>query len=108
MTPINNGLITEEDAPKVAFHDKVIVAPDAITVAQAAKTLGTGQRRLFARLRELGWVTRRNEPYQAKIEASLLDVKLGSWEHPDHGLKQSVTTLVTGKGLAKLEHLLST
>lgn len=97
----------EKEAPRVAFAKQVEVAPDAISVAQAAKIIGTGQRRLFAFLRQIGWITRHNEPYQAKIEAGYLDVKLGSWEHPDHGLKQSVTALVTGKGLAKLQKLWS-
>ncbi|MGO2478888.1 MAG: phage antirepressor KilAC domain-containing protein [Pseudoalteromonas sp.] len=97
----------EEEAPRVAFAKQVEVAPDAISVAQAAKIIGTGQRRLFAFLRQIGWITRHNEPYQAKIETGYLDVKLGSWEHPEHGLKQSVTALVTGKGLAKLQKLWS-
>lgn len=97
----------EEEAPRVAFAKQVEVAPDAISVAQAAKVIGTGQRRLFAFLRQIGWISRRNEPYQTKIESGYLDVKLGSWEHPDHGLKQSVTALVTGKGLAKLQKLWS-
>lgn len=96
-----------EEAPLVAFTKKVEAAPDAISVAQAAKLIGTGQRRLFAFLRQIGWVTRRNEPYQAKIEAGYLDVKLGSWEHPDHGLQQSVTALITGKGLVRLQKLWS-
>ena len=60
---------------------------------------------MFAFLRAIGWVTRKNEPYQDKITAGLLDVKLGSWEHPEHGIQQSVTTLVTGKGLTKLQAL---
>lgn len=94
---------TQEDAPKVAFHDKVIAAPDAISVSEAAKILGTGRRRLFAFLRHNKWVSRYNEPYQSKIEAGLMDVKLGSWEHPDHGIQKSVTALITGKGLAKLQ-----
>ncbi|EAQ6707483.1 phage regulatory protein/antirepressor Ant [Salmonella enterica subsp. enterica serovar Ohio] len=97
----------EEEAPLVAFAKQVEIAQDAISVAQAAKILGTGQRRLFAFLRQIGWVSRRNEPYQTKIEAGYLDVKLGSWEHPNHGLQQSVTALVTGKGLAKLQKLWS-
>lgn len=97
----------EKEAPRVAFAKQVEAAPDAISVAQAAKVIGTGQRRLFAFLRKIGWISRRNEPYQTKIEAGYLDVKLGSWEHPDHGLKQSVTALVTGKGLAKLQKLWS-
>ena len=95
----------EEEAPLVAFAKQVEIAQDAISVAQAAKILGTGQRRLFAFLRQIGWVSRRNEPYQTKIEAGYLDVKLGSWQHPNHGLQQSVTALVTGKGLAKLQKL---
>ncbi len=92
-------------APKVAFYDQVTKADDSISVAQAAKTMGTGRTRLFAFMRQIGWVTRKNEPYQAKIEQGYMDVKLGSWDHPDHGLQQSVTTLVTGKGLAKLQEL---
>lgn len=90
------------DAPKVAFADQVQAAPDAITIGQAAKTLGTGRNRLMSRLREMGWVTRLGEPYQSKINAGLLDVKVGSWEHPEKGLQRSVTALVTGKGLARL------
>jgi phage antirepressor YoqD-like protein len=95
----------EEDAPRVAFARQVEIAQDAISVAQAAKIIGTGQRRLFAFLRQIGWISRRNEPYQSKIEQGYLNVKLGSWQHPDHGLQQSVTALVTGKGLAKLQKL---
>lgn len=95
----------EQDAPAVAFAKAVEVAPDAISVAQAAKIIGTGRRRLFAFLRQIAWVTRHNEPYQAKIEAGLLDVKIGQWEHPEKGLQKSVTALVTGRGLAKLQAL---
>ncbi|WP_339678271.1 phage regulatory protein/antirepressor Ant [uncultured Zhongshania sp.] len=97
----------EEARPKVEFHDRVAQSEEAITVGEAAKILGTGRRRLFAFLRKAGWVTRKNEPYQSKIEQGYLDVKLGSWEHPDHGLQQAVTTLVTGKGLAKLQKIYS-
>ncbi|MCD9525542.1 phage antirepressor KilAC domain-containing protein [Photobacterium carnosum] len=93
----------ETDAPKVAFAEKVSIAPDAISVAQAAKILGTGQRRLFAFLRQQHWISRHNEPYQAKIEQGLLDVKISDWSHPTQGLQKSVTTLVTGKGLSKLQ-----
>lgn len=94
-----------EFKPKAEFYDQVAVAQDAISVGEAAKVIGTGRRRLFQFMRHHGWVTRKNEPYQSKIEAGYLDVKLGSWEHPDHGIQQSVTTLVTGKGLTKLQRL---
>lgn len=95
----------EHDAPKVAFADQVEAAPDAITLAQAAKILGTGRNRLAAKLRELGWITRLGEPYQDKINAGLMDVKIGSWDHPEKGLQRSVTPLITGKGLAKLHKI---
>jgi len=98
----------EAAAPKVAFADQVAAAPDAITLGQAAKTLGTGRNRLAAKLRELGWLTRVGEPYQDKINAGLLDVKIGSWDHPEKGLQRSVTALVTGKGLTKLHGLIGT
>ncbi|EOB3110387.1 TPA: phage antirepressor KilAC domain-containing protein [Yersinia enterocolitica] len=97
----------EVATPKVEFHDKVVAAHGAISLANAAKILGTGRNRLCEFMRHNGWLTRRNEPYQEKITAGLLDVKLGSWDHPDHGVQQSVTALVTGKGLAQLQRLLS-
>ncbi|MBH8578807.1 phage antirepressor KilAC domain-containing protein [Bisbaumannia pacifica] len=95
----------QEAAPKVAFANRVEIAPDAITVGQAAKTIGTGRTRLFSFLRHHGWVNRRNEPYQAKIEAGLMDVKVGHWEHPEKGLQENITALVTGKGLVRLQKL---
>lgn len=97
----------EQLQPKAAFADQVSKAPDSVSLAQAAKLIGTGRNRFLTFLRKIGWVTRKNEPYQAKIEQGLLDVKLGSWSHPDHGLQQSVTALVTGKGLIKLQQLWS-
>ncbi|WP_347271792.1 phage antirepressor KilAC domain-containing protein [Rhizorhabdus histidinilytica] len=95
----------EEDAPKVAFAEQVTKAPDAITLAEAAKIAGTGRNRLSAILRRAGWITRHNEPYQSKIEAGLLDVKLSPWQHPTEGMKSRVTALVTGKGLPKIVDL---
>lgn len=94
-----------EDAPKVEFHDKVSASHGSLSIAQAAKVLGTGRTRLFAFLRQIGWITRRNEPYQEKIQAGLMDVKLGSWEHPERGIQECITSLVTGKGLIQLQKL---
>lgn len=92
-------------APKVAFADQVRIAEDAITMAEAAKLIGTGRGRFFTFMRQQKWITRGGEPYQAKIEAGLMDVKVSHWEHPNEGLKQNVTPLVTGKGLVKLQKL---
>lgn len=95
-----------ELTPKALFHDQVVAAPDALSVGEAAKILGTGRTRLMAHLRQIGWLTRYNEPYQERIVAGLMDVKLSRyWEHPEQGLKRSVTPLITGKGMAKLRAL---
>lgn len=94
-----------EQAPKVAFAQQVEVAPDAIDLGKAAKLIGTGRTRLMAFMREIRWINRFNQPYQDKIEAGLLDVKVSPWEHPKHGLQQQITTLVFGKGLVKLQSL---
>lgn len=95
----------EQDAPKVAFHDMVVVSHKTYNAAQAAKLIGTGRTRLLHFMRQKGWITRSNEPYQAKIEAGLLDVKLGTFEHPIQGTIPTCSTLITGKGLTKLEAL---
>lgn len=92
-----------QDAPKVAFHDMVTVSHKTYNAAQAAKIIGTGRTRLLQFMRQKGWVTRTNEPYQAKIEAGLLDVKLGTFEHPIDGIVPTCSTLITGKGLTKLQ-----
>lgn len=97
----------QEDAPKVEFYEKVTAAPDALTVSLAAKTLGVGRNNLMQLMRKVGWVTRANEPYQAKITAGLLDVKLSKWEHAERGIQESITTLITGKGLTRLKDLIN-
>ncbi|WP_421233864.1 KilA-N domain-containing protein [Aeromonas jandaei] len=95
----------ETDAPLVRFAKQVEITPDSISVGKAAKIIGTGQNRLFAYLRQIGWVSRKNEPYQAKIEQGLMDVKISPWEHPEFGLQKRSVALVTGKGLSKLQQL---
>jgi len=95
----------EELKPKADFHDRVIIAEDSISIGKAAKVLGTGRNRLLTFLRQIKWVSRRNEPYQDKIESGYMDVKLGSFNHPEHGLSQSITSLVTGKGLVELQRI---
>lgn len=95
----------EAAKPAIEFSRQVETAPGAISVAETAKIIGTGQNRLFSFLRQTGWVTRRNQPYQVKIELGYLDVKIQRYDHPDHGLKETITTVVTGKGLRKLQQM---
>ena len=99
------GQIRGRARPAAEFARNVTKAPDAVSVGEAAKVIGTGRARLFSFLRRHGWVTKKNEPYQLKIRAGLMDVKLSRYEHPDNGLQKSITPLITGKGLAKLEHM---
>lgn len=98
---------TVADAPKVAFAEQVEAAPDALTMGMVAKILGTGRTRLSEKLKQMGWLTRWGEPYQAKIEAGFLAVKITKWEHPTDGLRQRSTPLVTGKGMARLNVVLA-
>lgn len=58
-------------------------------------------------MRKHKWINRCNEPDQDKIEQDLLDVKLSNWEHPERGLQEVITTLITGKGLAKHVQLIN-
>lgn len=97
----------EEDAPKVAFATQVELSQGAISIKQAAQILDTGQNRLFSFLRAKGWITRRNEPYQAKITAGLMDVKLNKFTDNDGNIRNSVTSLMTGKGLRAVAKLLA-
>lgn len=93
--------------PKAEFHDIAVDTHGALTVAQSAKSLGTGRNRLLQWMRQNNWINRRNEPYQDKIEQGFLDVKLSNWEHPERGLQEVITTLITGKGLARLAQLIN-
>lgn len=93
--------------PKAEFHDMAVDIHGAVSVGQAAKTIGTGRNRLLQLMRQSKWINRRNEPYQDKIEQGLLDVKLSNWEHPEKGIQEVITTLITGKGLVKLFQMLN-
>ena len=91
------------DAPKVEFYDAVTVTHETYSVSEAAKLIGTGQKRLMDFLRMKGWVTvRKNEPMQAPIERGYLTAKLSTFEHPENGKTTVATARVTGKGLTKL------
>lgn len=96
------------DAPKVAFHDGVATSVTVHSVREVAQNLGTGQKRLFAFLREKRWIDRHNVPYQAKIEAGYLVADPSYYEDENTGEKKTkFTPKVTGKGYVKLQELWS-
>lgn len=90
---------------KADFHDAVTGGPELFTVRDAAALLGTGQNRLMARLRDLGWVDGNNRPYQRKLDAGLMGSKLSRYQHPTRGSQTKVTPMITGKGMARLQRL---
>lgn len=97
----------QEAAPKVAFHDAVAVAVNAISIAEFAKMLGTGQNRLFRALRDKGVLANDNKPYQRLVDRQYFRVI--ERQYADRNGEQHVyaRTLVTGKGQAYIQRLLA-
>lgn len=94
------------DAPKVEFHDQVVISHGAHYVRDVAQAIGTGQNRLFEFLKQKRWVDRFNQPYQAKIEAGYLVASAHSYKDEETGeRKTKFTCRVTGKGFAKIQEL---
>lgn len=98
----------EQDAPKVLFADSVSTSPTTILVGELAKILkgngvDIGANRLFERLREDGYLIRRqgtdwNMPTQRSMELGLFKIKETAVTHSDGHVTVSKTPKVTGKG----------
>ncbi len=98
----------EEDAPKVLFADAVTASKRSILVGELAKILkqnghDTGQNRLFAELREQGYLQsckgeRYNQPTQMAMELGLFELKKTAINNPDGTSRVCTTTKVTPKG----------
>lgn len=98
----------EVDKPKVLFADAVSVASTSILVGELAKLLkqngvNMGQNRLFAWLRENGYLVKRkgndyNLPTQRSMELGLFEIKETCVSHADGHTSISRTPKVTGKG----------
>lgn len=106
----NENLLLEQkvvaDAPKVEFHDQVVVSHNVMYVREVAQAIGTGQNRLFDFLKQKRWIDRYGQPYQAKIEAGYLVASASSFKDPDTGERRTkFTCRVTGKGFAKIQAL---
>ena len=98
----------EQDKPKVLFADSVSASKSSILVGELAKILkqngvDTGQLRLFAWLRENGYLIKRegsdyNMPTQRSVEMGLFEVKQTIITHSDGHITTNKTPKVTGKG----------
>lgn len=98
----------EEDRPKVLFADSVSASKDSILVRELATILkqngvSIGQNRLFAWLRENGYLVRRrgsdyNTPTQKSMELGLFEIKETVINHADGTPETKKGPRVTGRG----------
>ncbi len=97
----------DAQAPKVLFADAVSTSKRCILVGDLAKILrqngiDIGQNRLFAWLREHGYLMKRNGipnyPTQRAMDLKLFEIKETPIVHSDGHTTLSITTKVTPKG----------
>lgn len=97
----------DELTPKGIFADAVSGSTHSILIGDLAKILKqngveTGQKRLFERLRNDGFLmksgTSKNMPTQRSMELGLFNIKENTVVCPDGSIKVTKTTKVTGKG----------
>lgn len=100
--------VIEEMKPKVVFADAVATSHTSILVGELAKILkqngiDMGQKRLFAWLREKGYLIKRqgtdyNMPTQKAMDLGLFEIKEGSYVNGSGVNITTKTSKVTGKG----------
>lgn len=98
----------EQDKPKTIFADAVATSSTSILIGDLAKIIkqngvDIGQKRLFAWMREHGYLIKRkgadwNSPTQKSMERELFEVKETAVTHSDGHVSVNKTTKVTGKG----------
>ena len=93
----------EADKPKVEFAEQVGSAINSMSVANAAKVLGTGEIRLFNWLRKnkilMQGGDQHNRPYQQYLDQGHFKVVERPWKSPSGEVMKSEKTLITSKGL---------
>ena len=104
----DRNLQIERMRPKEIFCDAVSASKTSILIGDLAKILkqngvDTGQKRLFAWLRDNGYLIKQkgmsyNMPTQRSMEKGLFEVKETAFTHSDGHISISKTVKVTGKG----------
>lgn len=94
-----------ELTPKADGFDALVGADGNYKVAEAAKILGTVEKRLYALLRDLGILRENNEPYQQHIDCGRFLVRTGTFG-TDTKRRAYRVTLVTPKGLTWLREII--
>ena len=98
----------QADKPKVLFADAVATSKTSILIGELAKLISQngisiGQNRLFAWMRDNGYLIRRkgsdyNMPTQRSMELCLFEIKETVVAHADGHTSTNKTPKVTGKG----------
>ena len=98
----------EEQRPKVIFANAVSASRTSILVGEFAKLMrqngvNLGQNRMFAWLRENGYLINRqgsdrNMPTQKSMELGLFEIKETTINHSDGHISINKTPKITGKG----------
>lgn len=97
----------EAAKPKVIFADGVCASKTSILIGDLAKLIRqngveVGQKRLFAWLRDNGYLMKSGESYnmptQRSMEAKWFEIKESSVSNPDGSIRVTKTPKVTGKG----------
>ena len=98
----------EEQRPKIIFAEAVETSKTSILIGDLAKIIkqngtDTGQKRMFAWLRDNGYLIKRqgsdyNMPTQKAMERGLFEIKETAITHSDGHITINRTVKVTGKG----------
>ena len=98
----------ERMKPKEIFCDAVSASKTSILVGDLAKLIcqngvSIGQKRLFAWLRDNGYLIKRNGadwnmPTQRSMEMGLCEIKESNVQNPDGSIRVTKTVKITGKG----------
>lgn len=81
--------------PKAEVYDKISDCTNLLTVAKVGLTLGIGQKKFFAWLRDNNILTKKNLPYQEYIDSGYFEVKATPINNIDVNYMQ---TYFTAKG----------
>jgi len=97
----------EEMKPLALFASAVKTSDDSILIGQLAKLIkqngrDMGQNRLFAWMREEGYLCSKGENYnmptQKSMDLGLMEIKERTVNNPDGSVRITKTTKITGKG----------
>lgn len=90
--------LIESQRPDVEFVRQITHDPSSMSVAEAAKSIGTGERRLYAFMRQHGWIDRKNVPYQVRVASGMMDFSRSRYDNGRGELRDKYTARITEKG----------